>query len=330
MHDTPRTLPKLSVSVIIPAYNEEAFIKECISSVLRTGWPREQLEILVIDHQSTDATADFSRSAGARVLDQTRDKKIGAVRNAGLTAATGEFVAFVDADCTVPCTWLASAIDLLQSDDKIGAVGGPCLSPRNGTWVEKCMAPTEVTQGAYGNAISLATSSLIARAKLLRELGAFDESVVSGEDDDISNKIRQRGLSLISASNCHIVHHGYPRTLFAVLKKEIWHGSNHIDVRSEFDPVLFLAFFFSLTSVAVLISLFLTLFTRSEAALTALFGSLAAQVVPPFLYALRRIRQSPTEWHLLFPTLIVGYSFFLGHGIGVITNFFRRRPVTAL
>ncbi|EQD29830.1 Glycosyl transferase, family 2 domain protein, partial [mine drainage metagenome] len=123
------------VSVLIPAHNEEHFVAKCIASVVATGWPTDRLEILVIDHQSTDATATVARAAGARVISAERGKKIGAVRNVGLATAQGEFVAFVDADCTVPRTWLSSGIDILRSDQRVGAVGGgPALAPEDGTW----------------------------------------------------------------------------------------------------------------------------------------------------------------------------------------------------
>ena len=327
MHDSQQDFAQVSVSVIIPAHNEENFIVNCITSVWRTDWHRDQLEILVVDHQSTDTTASLSRRAGAHVLHQTRDKKIGAVRNAGLMAAKGRFVAYVDADCTVPHKWLRSAIALLESDEKIGAVGGPCLSPQSGTWVERCLAPSRITLGTRKEVVALATSSLITRTELLHDLGQFNENVNSGEDDDVSNKIRRLGLSLISASDCHIVHHGYPRTLSAVLRKEIWHGSHHIEVRSGFDPTLILAFVFIFASAAIPILLIFALLKPSEDTLGAFIGAVALQLAPPLLYALKRIRQSLEDWHLGLAMFVVGYFYFLGHGIGVLANLGRRVTV---
>lgn len=324
MHDERQNSTGTAVSIIIPAHNEERCIEECISSVRRTGWPLDRLEVVLVDHQSTDATASRARLAGARVVHQTREKRIGAVRNAGLDTATGQVVAYVDADCTVPTTWLHSAISLLASDAKIGAVGGPCLSPHSGTWVERCLAPTSVPPGIIKPAVALATSSLIVRADLLRELGRFDETLISGEDDDISNRIRQRGLNLVSATDCHIVHHGYPKTLGELLRKEKWHGSNHIDVRSGFDLTLLLTFIF-LVATFSLPALLVALVARPGAgSLLALLAAAALQLAPPFLFAVKRLRQSPRDWRLTLPLLAVGYVYFMGHGLGVISNLRRR------
>jgi len=89
------------ISVLIPAHNEENFIGRCIASVIATGWPADRLEIVVIDHQSTDATATVARASGARILSADRGITIGAVRNVGLAAAREEFAEFVDAICVV-------------------------------------------------------------------------------------------------------------------------------------------------------------------------------------------------------------------------------------
>jgi len=323
MSNHPENPPGRSVSVIIPAHNEQEFISGCIASVLNCGHPRGRLEILVVDHSSTDATKALANRAGATVL-QLKGGRIGAVRNTGLQAARGEFVAFVDGDCLVPANWLQSAILILESDSSIGAVGGPCLSPKTGTWVERSLAPSHVRPGIVKPAKTLATSSFIARTTLLREIGQFDESVISGEDDDISNRIRQRGLALAQSSDCHIIHHGYPRTLWEVVRKEIWHGSNHIEVRSGLDITLALATLFLLTSVGVLISLPIFIFKQSTTSLDALALNALLQFTPPLLYAFKQLKQSPRDWPLALGFLLVGYAYFLGHSLGVLANIWRR------
>lgn len=313
------------VSVLIPARNEEKFIGRCIASVRATGWTAERLEILVIDHQSTDDTAAVARKAGAQVISADRKKKIGAVRNVGLTKAKGDFVAFVDADCTVPRTWLSSAISILVSDPRVGAVGGgSALAPADGTWVERCLASTRRTPSTRAAATTLATCSIVSRRELFSELGNFNEDVISGEDDDISNRIRERGLILIATSDCRVVHHGFARTLPQVIRKEIWHGSNHLEVRSGLDLTLGLTLLFLATSCAVLICLGAFLLTQLPLFLHALIASLVIQLAPPGLFALKKLKRSGWPWSLAAPMVIVGYAYFLGHAIGVLGNLRRR------
>lgn len=313
-----------SVSVLIPAHNEEDHIGACISSVLRTGWPRERLEILVIDNCSIDSTAKQARTAGADVV-HAPSGRIGSVRNVGLAAARGEFVAYVDGDCEVPSRWLQTAVDLLQADPTIGAVGGPCLSPAAGTWVQRSLAPSEVGSGVIVRpAKAIATSSFIARTSLLREAGRFDETLISGEDDDMSNRIQARGLALVSASDCHIVHHGYPPTWRDVFKKEIWHGRHHIEVRTKFDLTLILTFVFAFASFVLPFLLAGSLLAHGDKLLYALGADVLLQSAPPILFALKRIRQSARDWRLALPVLAVGYAYFAGHSVGVLVNLWER------
>lgn len=311
-----------SISVLIPAHNEEKYVGDCIASVLRTGWPREQLEILVMDNCSVDSTAKRARMAGAQVLHAPRGK-IGSVRNIGLAAAKGEFVAYVDGDCEVPRTWLDAAVGLLESQAGVGAVGGPCLSSAHGTWVQRSLAPSTIDPGVVRPAKAIATSSFIARTSLLREAGGFDETLTSGEDDDMSNRILSRGLTLVSASDCHIVHHGYPRTWWDALKKEVWHGRHHIEVRSEFDVTLILTFVFLSTSIALPLLLATSLLTHRVNSIYAL-AAVLLQFSPPFLFASKRIRQSPRDWRLAASLIAVGYAYFAGHSLGVLANLWQR------
>src|ERR1039458_10266218 len=98
------------VSIIIPAFNEEQSIRQCLDSLVRMGSPRESFEVIVVDNGSTDRTPEVVRSySGA--LDLTvlakADAHVSALRNVGALHARGSTFAFLDADCTVPPGWLA-------------------------------------------------------------------------------------------------------------------------------------------------------------------------------------------------------------------------------
>ena len=310
------------VSVLIPAHNEEDFIGRCISSIQGLDWPAERLEVLVIDHSSTDATATRVHQGGARVLTKS-DGKIGSVRNAGLLATTGEFVAYVDADCAVPSTWLRKGIALLETGVSIGAVGGPCLCPVTSTWIERTFAPREPSAGDK-KAETLATSSFITRRSLLLEVGLFDETLTSGEDDNISQRIRARDLALISSADCHVVHYGYPRTLRAVARKERWHGSSQLESRAKLDVTLVLTHLFAAATAALPVALPLWLFSRTARSLDVLLAILFIQLLPPLLYAGKRFRSRHREAHLIPAWLTVGYAYFFGRSLGLVSNYSRR------
>lgn len=88
------------ISVIIPVCNGEAFIRTCLDSVLRNTY--RELELIVVENGSTDATSEIVRryeAADARVRLITADRRgVSHARNLGLEAASGEWIAFADAD----------------------------------------------------------------------------------------------------------------------------------------------------------------------------------------------------------------------------------------
>ena len=85
------------VSVVMPAYNAERFVDEALESVLKQSYQR--LEVIVVDDGSTDGTAARVQAYGnpVRYLQQV-NAGVGAARNRGLEAATGDYIAFLDAD----------------------------------------------------------------------------------------------------------------------------------------------------------------------------------------------------------------------------------------
>jgi glycosyltransferase involved in cell wall biosynthesis len=89
------------ISFIVPAYNEEAWLGTCLSSI-RTSMDEvaERYEVIVVDDASTDATLRIAQEAGVRTL-RVQHRKISAVRNAGARTACGAAFFFVDADTLI-------------------------------------------------------------------------------------------------------------------------------------------------------------------------------------------------------------------------------------
>ncbi|WP_189638331.1 glycosyltransferase family 2 protein [Glutamicibacter arilaitensis] len=99
------------ISVVIPAYNQEAYICDALSSLVRQKLGRWELEVLVVDDASDDQTAALVRSyqdqlPGLKLISLTENAGVSAARNAGLEQATGEYFTFLDPDDWYsPSTW---------------------------------------------------------------------------------------------------------------------------------------------------------------------------------------------------------------------------------
>lgn len=114
------------ISVIIPAYNEEHSLPKALSALSRQDFPRDDFEIIVVDNNSTDATADVARRWGADAVIFEHTAGTNQARKTGLAHASGEIVAFLDADCTPPREWVSRINEFFASAPKgVAAVAGP-------------------------------------------------------------------------------------------------------------------------------------------------------------------------------------------------------------
>ncbi|MFE0749822.1 glycosyltransferase family 2 protein [Gordonia sp. NPDC058843] len=117
--DTPTAVPSITFSVVVPVYNEEDTIGECLAR-LSAQFDRIT-EIVVVDNNSTDGSravidAWCSADHRVRVIGETRQGLVYA-RNCGLDAATGELIARIDADTRVPPDWARTIVEFFAADD---------------------------------------------------------------------------------------------------------------------------------------------------------------------------------------------------------------------
>jgi glycosyltransferase involved in cell wall biosynthesis len=122
--------PLRRVSVVIPARDEARTIGRTLEAVFAQESPGIELEVLVVDDGSEDATAEVASGAGARVLRldrRYRGGSPGAARNRGAAAATGDPVVFLDADCAPAPGWLDALLDAHDRGEVV--VGGALDAP---------------------------------------------------------------------------------------------------------------------------------------------------------------------------------------------------------
>jgi len=182
---------KPEISLIIPAFNEERYLGQTLSSVREAqkyyGNPG-LIEVVVVDNCSTDGTEKIARNFGARVV---REKKrcIASVRNRGAAAAEGKILGFLDADSTLTPHMFCSIHDVMSCDAYIG--GGTMIkfersSP--GLFCTRCLTvfPARWLFGVMGGL-------LFTEKKTFEELGGFDESFYCAEDTDFAIKLKKYG-----------------------------------------------------------------------------------------------------------------------------------------
>jgi len=213
------------VSIVVPVFNGQGTIAECLDSLLALNFPRDRLEVLVVNNASTDKTGEVLAAYRdtVRLLLETK-RGPAAARNRGIREATGEIVAFTDADCTVDADWLRHLIEPLQ-DPSIGIVGGRILSRRPcnpietfGNTIHDHQKAIEVFKPPY--AITMNWSS---PRRVLVEAGLFDETYLRCEDVDLSQRILQQGHKIVYRHEA-IIYHRNEHTFAGLFREGYQHG----------------------------------------------------------------------------------------------------------
>jgi glycosyltransferase involved in cell wall biosynthesis len=122
---------KQGLSVVIPAYNEERLIIRCLDSILRElSWTNIPAEIIVVDNNSTDNTADIvgAKATQHRVirLESEHNKGVVHARQHGFACSQYSIIANIDADSVLPTGWLSNALSAI-ADPEVVAASGPLV-----------------------------------------------------------------------------------------------------------------------------------------------------------------------------------------------------------
>lgn len=215
---------KSACSIIIPALNEEEFIGGCLYSISQLRYPKDLIEVIVVDNGSIDRTVDIARRYQARILSQ-KDCTVSQLRNLGAQAAKNPILAFVDADCSVPSDWLKNALALLHKEG-VGAVGCWYKLPVNKTtWVDSVWdIHMRQRRESIGEVNWVPSGNFIISRKVFSQIKGFDESLMTSEDVDICTRIRNTGLAIYSHPKLAAEHLGEPHSISKYFKKESWRG----------------------------------------------------------------------------------------------------------
>lgn len=191
-----KSIPK--ISVIVPCYNSELFVKATITSILSNISEEIQLEIIVVNDCSTDRTIDVLKEFGdsLKIIDKFNNEGACRARNDGIRAASGEYIALCDHDDVWESDKLIRQLDKF-SDPLVGLVcsDADCFNER-GVLIANMSNDRPLKRGMvfqellYTNFI--VQSSVVIRRNVLDEVGLFNEHIFPAEDLDLWLRISQK------------------------------------------------------------------------------------------------------------------------------------------
>ncbi len=257
-------------AIIVPFKTLDSFVLECIEGCLNQT--RQDFELILLPDNKIEKQAlveKFGKKKSEKIrcipTGQNLPKGVAsAKRNIGIENTKAEFIACIDSDAYPQSKWLESALPFLR-DDKVAAVGGPNLEPKNiGLWESLAIKTMHlyVTDTGMHSTFKkhkgilvykeLPTSNIIIKRNLLLQIGKFDENCPTGEDVKACILLRKTG-KLILYNKETAVHHHNKRSFSEYIPRLKDYGRGKIDVLKETDS-------FRITNTVVIAFLFYVVF----------------------------------------------------------------------
>ncbi len=179
----------IDVSIVVTTKNEEGHLPACLESVLRQDYPREKLEIIVVDNGSSDRTKEIAARFTTAVFDHGPERS--AQRNFGIGRARGRYVLYLDADMTLEEGLIKECV---EKSDREGLTGLyiPERVTGEGFWIR-----VRDFERSFYDGTCIDAARFFPRETALA-IGGFDENLNGPEDWDFDRRLRDAGKAGIA------------------------------------------------------------------------------------------------------------------------------------
>ena len=192
----------LTISLIIPAHNEEKFIGICLESIKR--WGAKFDEIIVVDNASTDRTCEVAEKfSDVRVVYEER-KGMTRARQRGFDESKSDLIAYTDADTMMPAGWLEKALKIMRENPDVVCLSGPGRYydiPKWQQFFESLYWTFLAIPVYYIVGYMVYGAHFVIRREVLVKMGGFDTNIeFYGEDTNIARRASKFGKVLFKRS----------------------------------------------------------------------------------------------------------------------------------
>jgi mycofactocin system glycosyltransferase len=220
------------VSIVIPVRNQPGDLGECLASLAEMDYPAEHLEIIVVDDGSRKEVADILTSSAVKIIREEKSLGPATCRNIGAEAASGDILAFLDADCIAGESWLRETVPFFAAAG-VGAVGGRVTGYYHRSFLDLYEAAASslslgnrlLYEGRSPSVFYIPTANLLVRHDVFVANGGFREGMRVGEDVDFCWRLRGLGHGLLYVPFGRVAHKHRNR-LDLMLSRRALYGSS--------------------------------------------------------------------------------------------------------
>lgn len=215
------------VSVVVPAYNSEKTIRQCLNALTNQSYPANLYEVIVADDGSSDKTGDIAKSYAVRYIRQ-ENRGPASARNRGVKEAKGDIILFTDSDCVPDVKWISEMIKPFK-DPAIAAVKGAYKTNQKALTARFAQIEFEERFEMLKKVQSIDmidTYSAGFRKDIFLQMNGFDEGfpVANNEDTDLSYRMSKAGYRMIFNPDAVVYHLNHPDSIKRYFKLKFWRG----------------------------------------------------------------------------------------------------------
>lgn len=218
----PAAMPRASFTAVVPVYNEEACLPQCLASL--RAQDVGALEIVVVDDGSADRSVAIAEAAGARVLRQEH-RGPGAARNLGARHARGDVLVFADADMVLAPDYVSRLVAPIVAGEAMGTCHWDELVLNwESRWARAQTCYLGLPERRKQPLAAPAHEEVFraVRRDFFLQAGGFSEGEGRGDDASLA---RRTGVVAVIVRGARCYHRG-PESLGEAMREAVWHGQN--------------------------------------------------------------------------------------------------------
>ena len=214
------------VSIIVATLNNERTIDECLKAIFELNYPKDFLEIIVVDGCSKDATLEIAQKYPVKVVSAPLNAP--AAYNYAMKMVSNDVLGFIDADAKVEKEWLNKLVTHLGDPQVAGVSGGIETWNTENAWARSIGYDLKNRYARLKKSVvRIATMNLLMKKSVIEEVGGFDEHLPSQYDTDLGFRITSRGYKLLFEPDAKCYHFNRS-TVKAYFRQQLQYGKNTV------------------------------------------------------------------------------------------------------
>ena len=214
------------VSIIVATLNSERTIDECLKAIFELNYPKDFLEIIVVDGLSRDATVKIAQKYPVKVISAPLNAP--AAYNYAMKIVSNDVLGFIDADAKVEKDWLSKLVTYLDDPQVVGVSGGIETWNTENAWARSIGYDLENRYARLKKSVvRVATMNLLLKKSIIEEVGGFDENLPSQYDTDLGFRITSRGYKILFEPSAKCYHFNRS-TVSGYFRQQLQYGKNTV------------------------------------------------------------------------------------------------------